>query len=54
MNLFIMASAGVAVYPDDSEDPHQLIRHADHAMYSAETKGKESGHFLHERTEGRY
>ncbi len=45
MNLFIMASAGVAVYPDDSEDPHQLIRHADHAMYSAKQKGKNQAIF---------
>lgn len=40
----VRASAGVALYPQDSTDPAQLIRYADFAMY----KGKHSakGHFI--------
>ncbi len=40
MSFFIMASAGVAVYPDDSDNIQQLIKNADHAMYSAKEHGK--------------
>lgn len=29
----VTASIGVAVYPDDCEEPLELIRHADRAMY---------------------
>ncbi|HZK27615.1 MAG TPA: sensor domain-containing diguanylate cyclase, partial [Thermoclostridium sp.] len=38
--LFITASAGVALYPQDGEDAETLIKHADTAMYSAKKTGK--------------
>jgi diguanylate cyclase (GGDEF)-like protein len=39
-NFFISASGGVAVYPDDGQNSHDLIRHADLAMYDAKKRGK--------------
>ncbi|EED33579.1 hypothetical protein NOR53_724 [gamma proteobacterium NOR5-3] len=39
-NVSLSASMGVTLYPQDSADPEQLIRHADQAMYLAKGKGK--------------
>lgn len=36
----VTASIGVAIYPLDSEEPDELVRHADHAMYEAKESGK--------------
>jgi diguanylate cyclase (GGDEF)-like protein len=36
----ISASIGVTLYPDDYVDADSLLRHADHAMYSAKQLGK--------------
>jgi diguanylate cyclase (GGDEF)-like protein len=36
----VSVSIGVALYPEDDVDPDGLIRHADHAMYSAKQLGK--------------
>lgn len=38
--LRITASVGVAVYPDDSDNPRELIQCADTAMYGAKNQGK--------------
>ncbi|WKY43998.1 EAL domain-containing protein [Eubacteriaceae bacterium ES2] len=38
--LFISASAGVSLYPDDGEDPDSLIKNADLAMYHSKDLGK--------------
>lgn len=38
--FFITASAGVAVYPMDGEDPDTIIKNADIAMYKAKSRGK--------------
>jgi diguanylate cyclase (GGDEF)-like protein len=38
--IFLTASAGVAVYPQDGEDTDSLIRNADIAMYNAKDLGK--------------
>lgn len=32
-------SIGISLFPQDSRDPHELIRHADTAMYKAKDKG---------------
>jgi diguanylate cyclase (GGDEF)-like protein len=37
--LFLRASIGVAVSPEDGQDPAELIRHAEIAMYEAKTAG---------------
>jgi diguanylate cyclase (GGDEF)-like protein len=36
----VSASVGIAFYPDDGEDPHALITHADAAMYHAKALGR--------------
>ncbi|MCW0236512.1 MAG: EAL domain-containing protein [Ferrovibrio sp.] len=36
------ASIGIAIYPDDSDDPSELLRLADMAMYSAKAAGRGS------------
>ena len=38
--LYVSASMGVAMYPRDSADAQQLLRHADHAMYQAKKAGR--------------
>ncbi|ADU26426.1 EAL domain-containing protein [Ethanoligenens harbinense] len=38
--VFITASMGIALFPQDGEDPESLIKHADIAMYQAKEKGK--------------
>ncbi|RWZ59923.1 diguanylate cyclase [Halobacillus fulvus] len=41
MEVEVTASIGVATYPDDCEEPLELIRHADRAMYvGAKQKGR--------------
>lgn len=41
MQLEIDASIGIAVYPEDGEDSHDLLRSADVAMYEAKRKGSD-------------
>ncbi len=36
----VSASIGVTLYPDDNVDADSLLRHADHAMYTAKQLGK--------------
>ena len=38
--LSVTGSLGVAIYPDDAENPDQLLQYADTAMYSAKQQGK--------------
>ena len=38
--LFVSASVGVAVYPEDGDDADNLVRRADMAMYAAKRSGK--------------
>jgi diguanylate cyclase (GGDEF)-like protein/PAS domain S-box-containing protein len=44
--LNISASIGVTLYPQDSVDGDQLMRHADQAMYVAKQLGKSRYHFF--------
>lgn len=38
--VMVTASLGITRYPEDNTDAEGLIRHADHAMYSAKEKGR--------------
>jgi diguanylate cyclase (GGDEF)-like protein len=37
---YISASIGIACFPEDGEDPTELLRHADQAMYAAKAAGR--------------
>jgi len=39
-STFISASVGIALYPTDAQEPEQLLRHADQAMYAAKNGGR--------------
>ena len=38
--VFLTASIGISIYPDDGDDIETLLRHADIAMYHVKTNGK--------------
>ncbi len=40
MEFSVTASVGVAVFPQDGDDPHVLLRNADTAMYRSKRKGR--------------
>jgi diguanylate cyclase (GGDEF)-like protein len=44
--VFLGASIGITVYPDDAPDPHQLIKSGDIAMYQAKIAGKNCVRFF--------
>lgn len=44
--LNVSASIGVTLYPQDSVDADQLMRHADQAMYTAKESGKNRYHLF--------
>jgi diguanylate cyclase (GGDEF)-like protein len=39
-HTLVSASIGVTMFPNDQVAPDMLLRHADHAMYSAKEAGK--------------
>ncbi|MBS4095783.1 MAG: EAL domain-containing protein [Sulfuricella sp.] len=44
--MFITASVGISVYPNDGVESHALVRHADVAMYRAKEMGKNNYQFF--------
>ncbi len=44
--VFIGASIGVAIYPEDAENSQDLLKHADIAMYQAKNLGRNNYHFF--------
>ncbi len=43
--LYVTCSIGVSLYPDHTQDPKVLVKHADQAMYKAKHMGKNSFEF---------
>ncbi len=43
--LNISVSIGIAIFPDDAKEKHELLRYADSAMYAAKEKGKDTYQF---------
>ncbi len=43
VELYVTASAGIAVFPDDARTAEDLFKHADIAMYRAKQAGREAG-----------
>jgi diguanylate cyclase (GGDEF)-like protein/PAS domain S-box-containing protein len=43
--IFVRATIGVSMYPDDAREPSQLLRLADQAMASAKTRGDTLGFY---------
>lgn len=46
--IYMGASIGISLYPDDSNDASELIRNADTAMYQAKEQGRGAYHFYTE------
>lgn len=44
--LHVSCSVGIAIYPDDSRDIDEVMRHADVAMYQAKALGRDSAQFF--------
>src|SRR5438046_4209669 len=45
-DIFVTSSIGISVYPDDSDDPDELLKHADVAMYRSKELGRNTYQFL--------
>jgi diguanylate cyclase (GGDEF)-like protein/PAS domain S-box-containing protein len=39
-------SIGISIFPDDGKDVHELIRHADSALYQAKSRGRDNYQFF--------
>ena len=44
--IYVTSSIGIAVYPDDSDDPEGLLKHADVAMYRSKELGRNTYQFF--------
>ena len=44
--VYVRASIGISLFPDDSRDPAELIRDADAAMYESKRRGRNSFSFF--------
>ena len=45
-SLFVSASIGISIYPDDGQDSTSLLKNADTAMYRAKERGKNQYQFF--------
>ncbi len=46
-DFFLSSSIGIVLYPQDAQNPEDLIKHADTAMYEAKNKGKNQFVYYH-------
>lgn len=46
--IFVSASIGITLYPDDGNNPEVLLQNADSAMYLAKEEGRNTYHFFTE------
>jgi diguanylate cyclase (GGDEF)-like protein/PAS domain S-box-containing protein len=44
--VYLTVSVGIGIYPDDGRTGEDLVRHADHAMYTAKQAGRNSFRFF--------
>jgi diguanylate cyclase (GGDEF)-like protein/PAS domain S-box-containing protein len=51
--IIITPSVGIAIYPDNGEDPDTLIKNADMAMYAVKEEGKNNYHYYTDELEQR-
>ena len=52
-SVVIGSSIGIALFPDDGEDPDRLLKNADAAMYHAKDQGRNNVQFYRERLSAR-
>ena len=45
-DIYVTSSIGIAIYPDDSDDPEGLLKHADVAMYRSKELGRNTYQFF--------
>jgi diguanylate cyclase (GGDEF)-like protein/PAS domain S-box-containing protein len=45
-DIYVTSSIGISVFPDDSDDPDELMKHADVAMYRSKELGRNTYQFL--------
>ncbi len=43
--LYVTFSLGISIYPDDTQDPEELLKNADAAMYKAKKEGRNNYQF---------
>ncbi|MBN2896672.1 MAG: EAL domain-containing protein [Campylobacterales bacterium] len=43
--LYVSSSIGISIYPQDAEDPRDLLKYADSAMYRAKDEGRDNFEF---------
>jgi diguanylate cyclase (GGDEF)-like protein/PAS domain S-box-containing protein len=46
--LYVTASIGISVYPDDGDEPASLLKNSDTAMYRAKEQGRDNMQFFRE------
>src|SRR5690606_32526478 len=51
MRIYVTPSIGISMYPEDGRDLEILLKHADSAMYTAKSKGKNTYRFYNAESE---